>query len=334
MFESLDFSSFNEADVREEVLAPLIRFLGYRSGTENGVLRELPLVYPKQFLGKKEPNKDPVLRGRADYILDVKKKINWVIEAKSAVTEIGKDEIEQAYSYANHAEVRALYFALCNGREFVVFQTNRGPTAGPILKIAYTEFNAKHHQLTSLLSPESILRDHPNITTDLGNPLGKGLRSLERIGSGQIIYRPNPQMPKFDHLVISIVQGVIQRNDAGQISAYMRTVAPVVTIQKLGEQLSYDSFEMLCEDKFLSSDPNIPSVLRCLKELKFPAGSVLFDVEKWQNVTLPDEYSVACIWEASGFLHDHKFSGTLRNHMTLPDGRVMEGFADFHLILG
>ncbi|MDB5988964.1 MAG: hypothetical protein JWQ10_367 [Herbaspirillum sp.] len=334
MFESLDFSSFNEADVREEVLAPLLRFLGYRSGTENGVIRELPLVYPKQFLGRKEPNKDPVLRGRADYILDVQKKINWVLEAKSAFKEIEKDDIEQAYSYANHAEVRAIYFALCNGHEFLVFQTNRGPASDPILKIAYAEFNNRHHRLTSLLSPESIIRDHPDIKVDLGNPLGKELRSLERIGSGRIVYRPNPQMPKFDQVVISIVEGVVQRNDAGKISAYMRTVAPFVTLQKLGEQLNIDSFEMICEDKFLSSDPNAPSLLRCLKELTFPAGSILFNVEKMQDVTLLADFSVSCIWEASGFLQDHKFLGTLRNHMTLPDGSVREGFADFHLILG
>ena len=75
-FPVYDFNSLNETDIREEIIAPLLRYLGYRSGTSNNIIREQPLSYPKEFLGKKKKN-DPILRGRADYICDVKGQVKW-----------------------------------------------------------------------------------------------------------------------------------------------------------------------------------------------------------------------------------------------------------------
>src|SRR5690606_15162772 len=126
LIEILNFKNFNETDVREEVLAPLIRMLGYRSGSKDNVVREQSLRYPRAFLGRKNTKKDPILRGKADYILEVGSTVRWVIEAKSPDVEIDFDSVEQAYTYANHPEIRAVYFALCNGKRFVVFQTNLG----------------------------------------------------------------------------------------------------------------------------------------------------------------------------------------------------------------
>ena len=114
MFDPLDFTNLNETDVREEILAPLIRSLGYRSGTENDVIREQSLRYPRAFLGRKKPGQDPVLRGKADYILDARNAVRWVIEAKAPDVELDLDAVEQAYTYASHPEVRAVYFVLSN----------------------------------------------------------------------------------------------------------------------------------------------------------------------------------------------------------------------------
>ena len=58
----MDFTGLNEADIREEVIAPLIRTLGYRSNTEHNVTREWPLRYPYNYLGRKNPKKDPFCR--------------------------------------------------------------------------------------------------------------------------------------------------------------------------------------------------------------------------------------------------------------------------------
>ena len=59
LFLSLPFERMGESDVREEVLAPLSRALGYRTGGEHDVIRELSLRYPKFFLGRNSPAKDP-----------------------------------------------------------------------------------------------------------------------------------------------------------------------------------------------------------------------------------------------------------------------------------
>jgi hypothetical protein len=81
-FHQFDFNGMNETDIREEVIAPLLRELGYRSGTEDTVIREQPLSYPKSFLGRKKES-DPILPGKADYICITRNQVRWVIEAKA-----------------------------------------------------------------------------------------------------------------------------------------------------------------------------------------------------------------------------------------------------------
>ncbi len=163
MFEPLKFEELNETDIREEVLAPLVRTLGYRSGTSHNVIREQSLRYPRAFLGRKDVKKDPLLRGKADYILEANGKVRWVIEAKAPDVEINIDSIEQAWSYANHAEVRAVYFVLSNGKILQIFQTNQGPNSGPIFSVTYEALEQKLSNIKNILSPEAILRDHPEI---------------------------------------------------------------------------------------------------------------------------------------------------------------------------
>jgi hypothetical protein len=108
---------FGEADVREEIITPLLHRLGYKAGSRANIIREQPLRYPKEYLGHKKPRRDPPLRGRADYILDVDGLVRWTIEAKAPNALISVDDIEQAYSYARHPEVRAVFFAIINGAE-------------------------------------------------------------------------------------------------------------------------------------------------------------------------------------------------------------------------
>lgn len=112
-FAPLPFERTSESDVREDVLVPLLSELGYRTGSQYDIRRELTLRYPKQSLGRKQHDRDPVLRGRADYILRVNGELSWMLEAKSPVGGIKADAIEQAWTYTTHPEVRAAYFVLC-----------------------------------------------------------------------------------------------------------------------------------------------------------------------------------------------------------------------------
>ena len=105
--EGLNFEGMNETDVREEFVTPLLRSLGYRSGGTHNVIRELSLRYPRDSLGRKKPT-DPLLRGKADYICEADRRIRWVVEAKAPEEDLGSDDVEQAYTYARHPEVRAV----------------------------------------------------------------------------------------------------------------------------------------------------------------------------------------------------------------------------------
>ncbi|WP_082880838.1 type I restriction enzyme HsdR N-terminal domain-containing protein [Methylomonas sp. DH-1] len=157
----MDFTKLNETDVREEIIAPLIRELGYRSASEHNVLREQSLRYPRVYLGRKDSKKDPVLRGKADYILEAGGEVRWVIEAKAPSCAIDADEIEQAWTYANHPEVRAVYFSLCNGKRLLVYQTNRGAESQPILSFDYEQLSDQDVMgiLLNVLSPNRLVKN-------------------------------------------------------------------------------------------------------------------------------------------------------------------------------
>src|ERR1700739_4327959 len=191
MLEPIQFENLNEADVREEVIAPLLRRLGYKSGTPNNVIREQSLRYPRLSLGRQDPRKDHELRGTADYILEIENRLRWVLEAKAPDPAIGVDDVEQAWSYANHPEVRAIYFALCNGRSLAVYRTSYGPEVPPVLSVTYDRFDQDFQLIENLLGPGALLRDFPNTAIDVGIPIAPGLRSIARITNGLVRYNTN-----------------------------------------------------------------------------------------------------------------------------------------------
>ncbi len=321
MFEPLNFSSLNETDIREEVLAPLIRLLGYRSGTEHDVIREQSLRYPRIFLGRKNAKKDPILRGKADYILEAACKVRWVIEAKPPTQPIGQDDVEQAYTYANHPEVRAVYFVLSNGRTLQVYQTNRGPDVAPIFAIDYEEINGKEQQLLNLLAPHAMLRDHPEVQPDTGIPLGPGLRSLERIANGSIQYHKCslPNVPALNELQITIIGGAVERDESGRIIAFLKTMGPSRSMQEMSERLGMNEFEMICEDHEISIDRNKPSAFRYQRTMVFPAGEPITDINTWEQRTFPFNLAVSMDAQAIGILDGHLFTGKFLNHATYKD---------------
>ena len=98
----------NEAGIREEIIAPILRRLQYSSRGPHDIRYELTLAYPHDSLGRKKKS-DPVLIGKPDYICRAGGRVPWTIEAK-APQPITKDDVEQAYTYAKHPEVRGGIF--------------------------------------------------------------------------------------------------------------------------------------------------------------------------------------------------------------------------------
>lgn len=308
-FESLNFDQLNETDIREEVIAPLLRYLGYRSGTSNNIIREQSLKYPKIFLGRKKPQKDPEVRGIADYICEAESKIRWVIEAKSPSVAITPEEIEQSYSYANHAEIRAVYFCVCNGKELLVFQTSRGPEVDALLTVNYENINNSLDLIENILSPSSIIRDFPDIEIYVGKPISPGLRSVVRITGGQITFSENSlNAPSLKGLTLSVTEGAVERKN-GNLVAFLNTCSPFAQLQALNERLGLTGFEAVSSDESISITPEHPTEFRNTQNVILPAGESILDLNSWQQIELPINITYQTETLVQGYMKRQDFIG-------------------------
>jgi hypothetical protein len=308
LFEPIDFSKLNEQDVREEILAPLIRNLGYRRGTSNDVIRELSLRYPRIFLGRKKTKKDPMLRGEADYIFDIDKKWRWVLEAKKP-GQINIDEIEQAYSYAIHPEVRAIYFCLSDGYEFKIYRTDYAPEVAPIFQTNYDELNTTFDTLKNILSPDSIRRDWSASVIDIGKPVGAGLNSIVKIESGHIGFQSNSwNIPVYNALSLTVVNGTIQRNENGRLLIYLVTRASLA-LQETNSRLGLDKVEVESSEDILSGDSEKPTLLVSRKTYTIPQGETVLNIATGKNILLPHSVKADISINARAVLFGKKLSG-------------------------
>lgn len=311
------FEAMNEADVREEVIAPLIRKLGYRTGTEHNVRREVDLRYSSVQLGRQKQS-DPPLRGRADYILEAGGKVRWVVEAKAPSEELDDLIAAQAWTYANHPDVRATYFLVTNGRLFRLYQTNRKPEAALVLEFRFEEIEAKLPAILNTLAPASVLRDFPDVRIDEGEPLGPGLRSAVRISGGRLrVERLEPPIAPVDQMTVFIVDGAATRRLGGGIAVTYHTEVGVTPIQLFNEQIGLNSVELFCEDDVLSTDPARPSLFRASPKFIVPKGTPSFDVNTWQKSEAISDVEVEVVLEASGHLEGQDFSGRFESSMQM-----------------
>lgn len=168
-FNILDNPDFKEDSVREEIVLPIIKELGYRISGDARIVRSKSLIHPYVALGSKQ-RKISII---PDYIFLSNGLPYWVLDAKSPTEDIVKSKhVEQAYSYAIHPEIRAELFALCNGREFVVYSTKKFE---PILHFSLCEITEHWEKLFRILNPEIMAR--PDIV-DYHPDYGVHLRRL------------------------------------------------------------------------------------------------------------------------------------------------------------
>lgn len=91
----------------------------------------------------------------------------WILDAKAPIENIksGKN-VEQAYSYAIHPDIRVNYYALCNGREFVVFHISR---IKPELVVEMQKINEHWLEIVQKLGATAFTEDRENeIHPDFG----------------------------------------------------------------------------------------------------------------------------------------------------------------------
>lgn len=146
-FALLRDRDFKEDSVREEIIVPILRHLGYSASPPNRIVRSKSLAHPFVHIGTKRNE----VRIVPDYILEVAGKIEWILDAKGPNEKIHKgSHVEQAFSYAIHPDVRAFVYALCNGHDFVAFAVNR---THPILDVPLRDLQKHMAKVTETLSP-------------------------------------------------------------------------------------------------------------------------------------------------------------------------------------
>lgn len=111
-FRVLDDREFKEDAVREEIMAPLVRALGYEVSGPQRVVRGRRLEHPFVALGVSTHRVSIV----PDYLLFVEDHPTWVLDAKAPSESIDDpDHHAQAYSYAIHRDVRVDWYGSATG---------------------------------------------------------------------------------------------------------------------------------------------------------------------------------------------------------------------------
>jgi hypothetical protein len=154
MFETFNWSlleskSFKEDAVREELIAPMLNRLGYSASGKHRIYRSVPLTHPFVKLGSKRHR----IKLIPDYTLEAANQKRWILEAKPPFESTYGENAQQAYSYAIHPEVRARYFAVCNGKQFTAYDIF---SLEPILDFKLSAIKSHWMELMGLLGPNAL----------------------------------------------------------------------------------------------------------------------------------------------------------------------------------
>ncbi|MDH1107118.1 type I restriction enzyme HsdR N-terminal domain-containing protein [Pseudomonas otitidis] len=178
----LNDPDFKEDSVREEIIFPILKALGYGAARPHKIIRSKGLVHPFVSIGSARKNITCI----PDYLIEVECRYAWVLEAKGPNENIlsGK-HVEQAYSYAIHSEIRVPLFSLCNGREFVLFHIS---SDRPLLHFKIESLPVYFESLAKYLAPKNVLNSEFKLAKDLG----LHLRRLGFQGFSSIVF---PDVP-------------------------------------------------------------------------------------------------------------------------------------------
>ena len=156
MFSEIDLNmlnspEFKEDAVREEIIVPLLKKLGYKGSGVNRIIRSKTLTQPFIYV---RTRKHPV-KIIPDYTLLHEEKPVLILDAKSPSEDIlKKSHIQQAYSYTIHPEIRCNNFALCNGHQLVVFSIEQNE---PLMNLSIDKFDEKWDEIEKFLAPKYLI---------------------------------------------------------------------------------------------------------------------------------------------------------------------------------
>jgi Type I restriction enzyme R protein N terminus (HSDR_N) len=161
-YSALDDPEFKEDSVREEIIAPILKRLGYSASPPHRIIRSRKLIHPFVSIGSASKKIHIV----PDYLMEVEGRLAWTLEAKAPTESIlNTKHVEQAYSYAIHSEIRVQYFALCNGRQFVLYHISKPE---PVLDFDIRLLANYWENLSKLLSPSTVFDYDIDFKKDFG----------------------------------------------------------------------------------------------------------------------------------------------------------------------
>ncbi|WP_066387046.1 DNA methyltransferase [Helicobacter himalayensis] len=130
-FKILENEDFKEDSVREFIIAPLLKQLDFvlKDSKQSQKNSKLEMVLSLRLTSPTitGSNEKITLTRFPDYVLYVDSKAHCVLDAKAPKIKINatsKAE-RQAFYYAINPELKAPFYALCNGLEFNLFETNK-----------------------------------------------------------------------------------------------------------------------------------------------------------------------------------------------------------------
>jgi hypothetical protein len=163
-FNALEDKEFKEDAVREEIIAPLVRALGYRPTGSNKVVRSRSLEHPFVSIGSVKKR----IKIYPDYLLLVNDLPCLALEAKAPGEAVDDpDHVSQAYSYAIHREVKAQWFGICNGYELALYNVD-DVSSVPRKRWTLNRLEESWEDLVSHLVPSVISNHHRKMAKDFG----------------------------------------------------------------------------------------------------------------------------------------------------------------------
>ena len=123
-FSLLDNKEFKEDSVREDIIAPLLKELGFESkkSQEGLTLKRSIKLNSDTILGsnKSIKSKDLII---PDYVLYIEGEVQCILDAKAPTVKIDfySNAERQVFYYAINKEMKAPFYALCNGKYFIIY---------------------------------------------------------------------------------------------------------------------------------------------------------------------------------------------------------------------